>query len=130
MGLDRGEQLLARLDLQRPPQVDLAQPRHQFLGHGAREQEERPREARPVQFAQLPRPERERAGPPRRRPPPARVARPEIHLPALHDELPLQRREILGLRDAFLLLHPRVVERGKDRGNKECEEAAPLDFVD
>ena len=52
--------------------VDLAQLLHHRLGQRAGEHEQRPGEAGAIQLPQLPRPQRQRADPPRGRRPPAR----------------------------------------------------------
>ena len=62
--------------------------------------------------------------------PPADLTGTQVHLPALHHQLPLQRRELARLGHALLRLHARVVERREDRRDEEREQAAPLDFVD
>ena len=95
--LDRRQQFLACLDIQRAAEVDLAHLCHEPLGQGVGEHEERPRKAGSVQLAQLPRPQSQRAETPGRRRPPARLTRPQVHLPALHHELPLQRGQFLRL---------------------------------
>ena len=129
MRLDRGQQLFPRLDVQRPPDVNLAHLRHQLFGQGVREHEHRPRESGAVELPQLPRPEPDRAEPPHRRRPPAGLTRTQVHLPALHHQLPLQRRQLARLGDALLRLHARVVERREDGRDEEREQAAALDFV-
>ena len=60
-----------------------------------------------------------------------RLSGTQVHLPALHDQLPLQRASAARFsRTPVSFCHPRVVQRREDRRNEEREQPAPLHFVD
>ena len=54
----------------------------------------------------------------------------QVELPALHNQLPLQARELARLGDALLVLHTRIVERREDGRDEEGEKVAALKLVD
>src|SRR5262249_45409824 len=62
--------------------------------------------------------------------PPTVLSRPQVQLPALHQQLPLQRSQLSSFGHTFLAFHPGVVKRSKDRWNEECEKIATLHLVD
>src|SRR5438445_12732807 len=111
MRLERGEQLLAGLGLERLADVNLAHSLECLFRKRAREHHQRPGEVRPVGMTQLQEPGEDRSRLPDDRSPPGMRRAAEVELPALHDELPLQRRELASLGDDRGTLPPRTVTR-------------------
>ena len=68
--------------------------------------------------------------PPDKRRPPCELGGAQVHLPAFHHQLPLQRRQLPGLGNPFVPGHARVVQRREDRRDEECEQVPAFHLVD